>query len=312
MAYAFDEFYELLNSIHSDDLNPESNSTVRYLCSLVSELAYYSVTRFDIDSRRRVQVIPCVHYPDVIAGRTDNSVEQYLEGLDLGHFLVEERGIVAVGVIAKKTLFIGFRGTAFLYDWRVNLQASLLQFSPHLGGRLHRGFFEETVRIVPKLINRMREQDCQGIDRLFLTGHSLGGAVAAITARLVGFEARSALCTFGSPRFSDVHMQLSPPFVWSPQAHVQASGDIVPFVPPRWMGYADNPSVIGTSGESDSPHRWGSTWLYVVWRLGLFLGRRLRNHSVECYRKQVGSAAGAAQCGEPLFPMGTLGPRKPK
>lgn len=122
------------------------NPQVRYLCTLVSELAYHHVPKFEIDSNRRTKIIPCEGYINIVKGRKSTNVREYLVRLDFGNsFVVVDRGVVAVCIPVGDTLFIGFRGTGSLYDWKINLRASLEESG------FHRGFAEEAFRISVKI-----------------------------------------------------------------------------------------------------------------------------------------------------------------
>jgi triacylglycerol lipase len=101
-------------------------------------------------------------------------------------------------------------------------------------GRVHRGFKREVDDLWPRLeqalVNNTRT--------LWFTGHSLGGAMAAICAgRCVLSTIRSnprALFTFGSPRVGNkryVNYVEFEAYRWV------NNNDIVPRVPPAWLGY---------------------------------------------------------------------------
>jgi triacylglycerol lipase len=101
-------------------------------------------------------------------------------------------------------------------------------------GRVHRGFKAEVDRLWPRL-----EQALVSNTRpVWFTGHSLGGAMAAICAgrcRLSFIQSTPrALFTFGSPRIGNRkyvnHVRLE-------YYRFVNNNDIVPQVPPVWAGY---------------------------------------------------------------------------
>jgi hypothetical protein len=153
--YAINEIGDLLNRLTSpiQDRDP----IVRYVCALFAELAYYHVPAFEIDDNRRAKVIPCEAYQALIRRGTPNNVATSLQQADLERsFVVVDRGVIAVGVALNKLLFVGFRGTQFLFDWRINLRAKLIEVDSRLrlrgsflintaSGRMHRGFAEESL-----------------------------------------------------------------------------------------------------------------------------------------------------------------------
>jgi triacylglycerol lipase len=101
-------------------------------------------------------------------------------------------------------------------------------------GHVHRGFKREVDDLWPRL-----EQALLSNERpLWFAGHSLGGAMAAICAgrcKLSHIPSSPAgLFTYGSPRVGDRryvnHVRLNY-YRWV------NNNDIVPRVPPRWLGY---------------------------------------------------------------------------
>ena len=88
-----------------------------------------------------------------------------------------------------------FRGTAGrLSNWRFNLDMAACPWPA--GGRVHRGFGHLLMQIWDDIQTRL--------DRihhpLYFTGHSLGGALAVLSASL---HKPQAVYTFGSPRIGD-------------------------------------------------------------------------------------------------------------
>jgi pimeloyl-ACP methyl ester carboxylesterase len=105
-----------------------------------------------------------------------------------------------VGVVldGPEQRIIAFRGTDELADWRTNLN---LGFRRTPWGRVHRGFQDAAERFWPEVAQHA--SDAAGARRaLWLTGHSLGGAIALlVAARLSVADTGSVhgLCTFGQP-----------------------------------------------------------------------------------------------------------------
>jgi triacylglycerol lipase len=108
-------------------------------------------------------------------------------------------------------------------------------------GRVHRGFKQEVDDLWPRL-----EQALLSNTRtLWFTGHSLGGAMAAICAgRCVLSHIRSnprGLVTFGAPRIGTRRYVQYVQF----EAHRWVNNnDIVARVPPAWFGYRHKGSEI--------------------------------------------------------------------
>ncbi len=96
-------------------------------------------------------------------------------------------------------LVLAFRGTQkTVTDIRTDIKADLID-APQ-GGRVHRGFYEAFKQIqapVTKMINKH-----PGLP-LYITGHSLGGALALIATRYLAPNSIGATYTFGCPRAAD-------------------------------------------------------------------------------------------------------------
>lgn len=123
---------------------------------------------------------------------------------------------------------LAFRGTEAdrMKDIRADCKAT--QTTCPTGERVHSGFMQQYDDISFKLEAALDEKDVT--DRpLFITGHSLGGAVATIAARRLDAERRIAACyTYGSPRVGteDWVSQIK-----TPTYRIVNSADPVPIVP---------------------------------------------------------------------------------
>jgi triacylglycerol lipase len=101
------------------------------------------------------------------------------------------------------------------------------------GGKVHSGFlkaFSETSPLITELVaNRLAGQ------RIWLTGHSLGGALATLAAAYLGAEAIQGLYTYGCPRVGDAAFASILPA----QSYIRFvhRDDWVPTVPPGILGY---------------------------------------------------------------------------
>jgi len=133
-------------------------------------------------------------------------------------------------------------------DWTQNLEANLIPFklSQHeigeghpanvdldnLGGKVHEGFLEELRAIQAKVVLELFKNG--GRDRpVYITGHSQGGAEAALATRALaagGFPVAETY-TFGSPRVGDKDFVASIP-ASIPVHRIEFGDDIVPHVPP--------------------------------------------------------------------------------
>lgn len=292
--YAFYEFPELTPRLASGitDRDP----VVWYLCAMVAELAYYNVPAFEMrdDDRRRAKLVPCDSYNEIIAraqGPTD--VELLLGRLRFGDFGIQSfvrytDNTLVLAMLHQKMLFIGFRGTRFLFDFGIDFRTELVEQPEALdrfgmNGRVHRGFAAEAERITRTIEKALGEANWV-FEYVLLCGHSLGGAVAALSQplirRSIGCDARAYL--FASPRYGD-DAAYSGAMV--PPVSIQRPDDPIPYWP-RISGYADHPKPIDTSGMPISGKRnsAGTTSDVLLHRSEHEMGR---------YRRELGVPASA-------------------
>ena len=135
-------------------------------------------------------------------------------------------------------LVLAFRGTEKkVSDWLTDARCA-----PTVAGqsRVHTGFLEaftrhtdDTGRTVQQVVEEiLGRPDAQADGRplpLFITGHSLGGALALLATRLVAPNVNGACYTFGAPRVGNYEYFRG---LKTPVYRVVNSSDVVPRVPP--------------------------------------------------------------------------------
>ena len=287
---------------------------MRYVCALFAELAYYHIPQWEIDNQKRAKLIPCERYQDIVTGGYAVNIVNVLQGLDLPRaFVVVERGVVATGMMVGELLFIGFRGTQFLYDWQVNLRARLTmrpadghQFRFHPPGRFHVGFTEEALRISIRITDAIKKMKIPPFTKVILSGHSLGGAIASIAQYYIDMQS-ILICILGAPRYGDVSSYS--PLSGVLPTQIRRLGDIVPTTPPRLLGYADHPYEFSTNGHPyvDSQSYWSASSGLLRWLQ--FLTHKFEPHSIEKYRRELGAAAGEISSDALLIPWEKLSKR---
>jgi pimeloyl-ACP methyl ester carboxylesterase len=120
---------------------------------------------------------------------------------------------------------LAFRGTADLRDWLTNVRVAPVTWPG--GGRVHDGFARGLDQVWRDVEAELGALDVPA----FVTGHSLGGALATLSAARHPF---AAAYTFGAPRVGDEafwRTQRTPLF------RVVNDRDLVARVPPRRLGY---------------------------------------------------------------------------
>jgi hypothetical protein len=126
---------------------------------------------------------------------------------------------------------LAFRGTEKkLADFKTDLKAKLINADEAGANELiHEGFYL-AFKSVHKEIFRDLAKD-QNLP-LYVTGHSLGGALAIVATRFIAKDSLGACYTFGGPRVGNLDMGL---VFRTPIYRIVNSSDIVPRTPPAWI-----------------------------------------------------------------------------
>ncbi len=151
---------------------------------------------------------------------------------------IESRYLVMIVARSSRFAVVAIRGTLDSHDLAFDTDIRLRAVTPGVRpARLHSGFLAAAGECGAEL-GRMLS-DCEGIP-VYLTGHSLGGAVAATYnayPRLLGGLTAAGCYTFGMPRYGDrVAMATLPK-----PMHIRFTRDVdlVPSWPRKRDGYAD-------------------------------------------------------------------------
>lgn len=147
--------------------------------------------------------------------------------------------------VAKSEKFIisSFRGTDEWQDWLDNLNLPAI---PHNLGRVHRGFQTALEDVWDEMLATI-EQFKDNQQTLWLTGHSLGGALATLAAaeRIDEDQPWNGLYTFGQPRCVDRTMSRNINVEAKERIfRFQNNNDIVTRIPQRLMGYSHTGTFV--------------------------------------------------------------------
>jgi len=121
----------------------------------------------------------------------------------------DELGTQAMLVKFEKTedfdgmLILVFRGTepTSIEDIKTNISANLVP-AINATGQIHKGF-QDSYRIIEKeLVEELDKYKDEKLP-LYITGHSLGGALAITATKFLGSDSTGATYTFGGPRVGD-------------------------------------------------------------------------------------------------------------
>ena len=167
----------------------------------------------------------------------------------LSDLKLEDPGFISVHGVSKNSaqaalvahetyLALVFRGTDEGADWIDNLNAFLEQA---LFEAFHRGFLNSVLDIWDTLFGLYSKLNAQKPRGLFITGHSLGGAMATVASSILIHqdEAFTSTYTFGQPRV----VTRDTARMYNVEANsktyrFQNNNDIVTRAPARVMGYS--------------------------------------------------------------------------
>ena len=190
---------------------------------------------------------------------------------------------VGFAIASAKGNIIAFRGTQTQLEWWRNLQATQRDYSDPLTGnyygKVHRGYFKIVrEQISSALIETVRQLD--PTVPCYVTGHSLGGAVATLSAMEIALNVpeireQIQLYTYAAPRigdrdFAEAHSQLIPN-----SYRVVNLSDSVPLVPP-----IEIKNKFTTANYAHVGQKWSFTAQF---------GDVLLNHVVDTYRMAIES-----------------------
>ncbi len=147
----------------------------------------------------------------------------------------------------EEIVILAFRGTEkkVIQDWLTDLNFKLVK-GPFSFGRVHKGFNTALGHVwkdIRKVLKRLKTNK----QSLFITGHSLGGALATLAAaRFIERHVYvDGLYTFGQPRVGNKNFVHSFDLLLKKRAFRFVNNeDIVTRVPPRVAGYKHIGTVI--------------------------------------------------------------------
>lgn len=247
------EAQRLADSI--DDWESDSFSWEKgYVACVFAAVAYEKLPQFELKKTKRAKVIPCDRYQAHVARWLTKQREADVGQLDTNaivEIIVRERTVVAISKLTR-VIFISLRGTTISFaDFKADLDARRVRYSLGFGEsvKLHHGFLDAVLECFDEVIEKVASINNEHVP-VYITGHSLGGAMAAIFhARLAEREfspfvpprrhriTPSVSCyAFGMPRYGD----LAAKSVLPQPYHIFNEFDAIPTLPPTFIGFADS------------------------------------------------------------------------
>ena len=131
-------------------------------------------------------------------------------------------------------LILAFRGTepTKSADIRSDVVALPMDVGPEgKGHKVHTGFYEAFKAVEPKIQKNLKTPELKGFP-LYITGHSLGGALAVVATYCLSNDSVGACYTFGGPRVGNLLFGQS---IKTPVYRVINAADLVPRLPPSYL-----------------------------------------------------------------------------
>ena len=128
---------------------------------------------------------------------------------------------------AEPMLILALRGTeAELADIKADLKADLITVSGEQ--KVHHGFYDAFNAVKSNIEDDLAKH--RGVP-IYVTGHSLGGALAILATKYLASDSLGACYTFGGPRVGN---SLFADDIKTPIYRIVNAADGVPRVPPAW------------------------------------------------------------------------------
>jgi len=139
-------------------------------------------------------------------------------------------------------IIVAFRGTlpfslkdpASLFNWLQNFFAKPIS-APDVPGMIHEGFYDGTSSIIAGVAAAVQNLNPGPTTPIYVTGHSLGGAMASIGAYILSQTYHlkiQQVVTFASPKPGDTGFRTGYQAVINNQVRYENYEDIVPLLPP--------------------------------------------------------------------------------
>ena len=187
---------------------------------------------------------------------------------------------------------LAFRGTEISKRQDMKIDAQAMRVSV-LEGRIHSGFriaYESVAKEIERSLLKLQDVP------LYITGHSLGAALATVGTQRLEHHLRiremiAACYTFGSPRVGDQHYDIE---FKAPIYRVVNTTDIVTVIPLLAMGYV-HIGDIRYLGRLDGDFRRGipflQRWYLFMLTAFKFFGPVVGDHAIVEYRRKLEAIA---------------------
>ena len=167
--------------------------------------------------------------------------------------LISRDGAECLIVKDRNDLWFAFRGTEPSKINDVMADLNVIKGAAKAGRKVHSGFQQEVNNLWMDILAEIEHNDQLKVRKdVYMTGHSLGAAMATIAAtRYQPIE----LFTFGSPRVGGSKFIRN---IKCPHLRFMNNNDIVCRIPPAWLGFRHHGEMIYFNSEGVKQNK--PTW----------------------------------------------------
>ncbi|WJV63524.1 lipase family protein [Pectobacteriaceae bacterium CE70] len=323
-SYYDDDISKLIIDINNTNWDDEWFDPVKaHICCRLSQLSYLAIPKYEFEKRGRFKIIPSDEFQRIMRGGITGAIltEEKLSTLisqtidndgATNAFVISGPQLVHVGVRVKNIIFVAVRGTAQLYEssklYDIGLDLNIRKVHIFDNILLHKGFYSAAMENLQCLYKRIHKlADGRSDVKVIFTGHSLGGAIAAILTNhfqqllpntdwaYYPFIARKwarhnripfrdnlslhSSYTFGTPRIMNL---AGTSYLMSPYTICHAN-DIIANMPPKTLNYADFTFRLEMDLDSYSIREVTKKWSWKNAPLVKRVLSKFRYHNVNNY-----------------------------
>lgn len=199
--------------------------------------------------------------------------------------LISKDGAEVLVAKDRNDLWFAFRGTEPSKINDVLADLNMIKAAAVAGGKVHGGFQKEVNDLWMDVLSELEHNDQLKVRKdVYMTGHSLGAAMATISATRYTPE---ELFTFGSPRVG------GPKFIKNikcPHYRFMNNNDIVCRIPPAWLGFRHHGQMIyfDRNGDLQDKPTWSDLFYGVMqsWKRWKFFDG-IVDHGIPNYVKAL-------------------------
>lgn len=225
-----------------------------YIAAVFAAMSYEEIPEFELKKSKRAKLIPCERYQYRVSRGENRKLTETVRTLELEmaiEIVIRRKVIITIAKISE-AIFVSFRGTTISFaDIKSDVDIRRVRYPIGQSIKLHRGFFDAVNECFNEVMEKILFLQNNNSLPIYITGHSLGGAMAAIFyahLRELGFNYSkhyehggwirklNSCYTFGMPRYGNKNAmdQLPDPY------HIFNELDAIPTFPPRIFGFSDS------------------------------------------------------------------------